>query len=444
MNRVVDLTEGKITRNLIIFCIPIFAGLVFQNLYNTVDSIVVGRFVGTDALSAVNVCGNVTNLLVGFFMGLSTGASVVFSRYYSMKSNQKLHDSIHTTVLFTIIFALVVTGIALYFSKTILGYLNCPNEVFDDALNYMRIYLIGVIFIGLYNVLSGVLRSVGDSQTPFYCLVISSISNIILDILFVVIIQMGVKGVGVATVIAQMISSAFLLKKLMTTKESYRLILSDLSINFDILREVISIGLPAAIQTTIQSISNIFVQRYINSFGSFAISGIGSAMRIDQFACMAPQSLGLGLTTYVSQNLGANKKDRVKQGVRIGTLLCVVIVAITSIPIYIFANSLMHIFTTDQNVIIVGTNMLRTIMPLYEFMGLQQLIGGVVRGYGKSFQVMCFNIFGMVVFRQIYLYIGLVIFHQSIQYIYWCYPICWIISTVLTYLYYFIYTKKEG
>ncbi|MGN1344249.1 MAG: MATE family efflux transporter, partial [Traorella sp.] len=145
MNRVVDLTEGKITRNLIIFCIPIFAGLVFQNLYNTVDSIVVGRFVGTDALSAVNVCGNVTNLLVGFFMGLSTGASVVFSRYYSMKSNQKLHDSIHTTVLFTIIFALVVTGIALYFSKTILGYLNCPNEVFDDALNYMRIYLIGVI-----------------------------------------------------------------------------------------------------------------------------------------------------------------------------------------------------------------------------------------------------------------------------------------------------------
>lgn len=191
-NKNVDLTIGSIWKNLLLFCIPIFAGLVFQNLYNTVDSIVVGRFVSTEALATVNVCANITHLVVGFFIGLSTGASVVFSKYFAKKDNKNLHDAIHTTILFTIIFALVVTFILLIFSLQTLNFLHCPIEVFNDALNYLRIYIMGMIFVGLYNVCTGILRAAWDSSTPFYCLVISSTTNIILDISFVAILKMGV------------------------------------------------------------------------------------------------------------------------------------------------------------------------------------------------------------------------------------------------------------
>lgn len=435
MNKKIELTSGPIGRNLFFFCLPIFVGLIFQNLYNSVDSIVIGQFVGSSPLAAVTVCGNIANLFVGFFMGMSTGASVLFARYYSQRKYKELSNSIHTTMAFTIIFGIILTVIALLCSNLLLHLLNCPADVFTDAQKYLNIYLLGLTFTGVYNIGSAILRSYGNSQSPFYYLVTASILNIILDVLLVTVVQMGVIGVAVATIISQGVSAVLTWYRLTKQEEGYQLSWKKLHIDPKMLKEVMTLGLPAGIQTILMSISGMFTQTYVNSFGSYCMAGIGSAMKIDMFANMSAQSLGLGITTFVSQNLAVGKIQRLRDGIKVASIACAVIVGLTSIPIYIYASVLMSVFSRDPNVITAGNGMLRTIMPFYEIMGFMNLGSGIVRGYGKSLQVMYFTLFGMVIFRQAYLAIALSISH-NIQLIYWNYPICWAITATITYLYY--------
>ena len=437
-----DLTEGNIWSVLIAFALPIFVGQIFQNLYSSVDSVVVGRFVSSDALGAVNASASISGMLVGFFTGLSAGVGVVFASNYGAKNYKKLHDAIHTALTFTLVVGGAVGVLGAFFSPVLLNLVNCDPEIMIEAVNYLRIYMIGVTFTAMYNVGAGVLRSIGDSQSPFYFLVISSCTNIILDLVFVVGFSWGVTGVAVATVISQGISLVLVVRKMMLLDDEYCLKLQDLSVDFAVLKEVLFLGLPAAIQSSITSISNLFVNRYINSFSKAATAGIGTAMKIDRFAGMASQSVGLAIPTFISQNCGAKKFDRAKEGVKAAVLLTSALIVVPAVIIYMFPEIFARIFTFDEVVIEVIVGMLKTIMPFYLFMGFHSVFGGVVRGFGKSTQSTICSVGGMVVIRQIWLAISLDT-NYTIQNVYWCYPIGWISATIFSYGYYRFAIKKK-
>lgn len=438
----VNLTEGNILKQLIIFAIPILVGQLFQTLYNSVDSIVVGNFVGTSALAAVTASSSIAMFISGFFNGMSAGASVLFSRSFGGKRYDDLNNAIHTTMLFSIILGVILAGIGIILAPQLLILVNCPSDVYASAMVYLRIYLVGILFTSIYNIAAGVLRSVGDSQSPFYYLVISSVLNIILDIIFVAVFKIGVAGVGIATVIAQLVSVVLSMLKMGKMPEEYRYHFTKMRIDWRLLKEVINLGLPAGIQSSIQSISTIYVQRYINSFSSAAVAGIGSGMKIDQFCGMPCNALGLAMTTYVGQNLGADKKERARKGVGIATIAVIVQVAIFSVLVYIFAPNLMRIFGSDPEMIQYGTGFLHTIMPVYFLMGLSGLFGGIVRGYGYSKTAMAISIFGMVIVRQVWLAVSLNA-NYVISNVYVSYPIAWASATIPLLAFYFFYIRKK-
>ena len=289
----VDLTQGSIWKQLLLFALPIFVGQLFQNLYNSVDSLVVGNFVGKTALAAVSSTNDISHFLVGFFTGLASGGGVFFAQMFGKKDYQKLSDGIHTTILFAFLFGFVMAGVGYWLSPQLLQLISCPPDVYASALEYLRIYLIGILFIAIYNVGAGILRAVGDSSSPFYYLLISSMTNIVLDLLFVCGFNMGVAGVGWATTLAQLVSVILVLRKMMKTHDVYKLEIRKLRLNQPILAEVLRLGIPAGIQTSITSISNMFVQRYTNGFGSSAMAGIGVAKKVEKFAGLSCSSLAV-------------------------------------------------------------------------------------------------------------------------------------------------------
>lgn len=443
-----DLTEGNIIPRLMVFAAPILIGQIFQTLYNSVDSIVIGNFVSddpvvcTNALAAVTASSSIANFLVGFFVGMSSGASVLFSKNFGAKDYKALDDSIHTTLLFSVIFGILVAILGVIFTPALLRMVSCPEEVFSDAETYLRIYLLGALFLAMYNVAAGVLRSIGDSQAPFYYLVLSSCMNIVLDILFVAVMKMGVAGVAIATVIAQGASVVLSILRMMKMDEAYCFRFHKLKIHGRLLKEVIRLGLPAGLQSSITGLSNMYLQRYMNTFSTAAISGIGSAMKIDQFAGMPCNALGLAMTTFISQNIGAGKPKRARQGNRIAAIAVLIMVAIVGIPVYFFADSLVGLFGKDPAMIGYGVGMLKVIMPVYLTMGMQMLFGGIIRGYGYSTMTMLFSLFGMVAVRQIFLAISLNI-HHEVSYIYWGYPIGWTASLILMLGFYFLVVCKK-
>lgn len=445
-----NLTEGNIFSRLMIFAAPILVGQVFQTLYNSVDSIVIGNFVSedpvvcTNALAAVTASSSIANFLVGFFVGMSSGASVLFARNFGAKNYKELDDSIHTTLMFSIIFGLIVAILGVIFTPALLKLVSCPEEVFSDAVVYLRIYLVGALFLAMYNVAAGVLRSIGDSRAPFYYLVLSSCMNIVLDILFVAVIRMGVAGVAIATVISQGVSVTLSIIRMRNMDEAYCFRMHKMKIHGKLLKEVIRLGLPAGLQSSITGLSNMYLQRYMNSFSPAVISGIGSAMKIDQFAGMPCNALGLAMTTFISQNMGAGKPDRARKGNRIAAMAVLIEILIVSIPIYIFADKLIGLFGKDPELIRYGVGMLKVIMPVYLVMGMQMLFGGIIRGYGYSTTTMAFSLFGMVAVRQIWLAISLHYSHE-VSHIYWGFPIGWTATLIPMLLFYFlVICRKEN
>lgn len=442
-SRTMDLSQGNIFTQLLIFALPLLAGQLFQTLYNSVDSIVIGNFEDANSLAAVTASGAISLIISGFFNGMSAGATAMFARFFGAKDYKNLHDAVHTTVLFSIILGFVLAALGVIFTPALLGFTACPPEVFDHAVAYLRVYLIGVLFTSIYNIGAGVLRAVGDSTSPFIFLVISSVLNILLDLLFVAVIPMGVVGVAVATIIAQGVSMILVFWKMKKLDDAYRFRFSHLMIRWNLMGEVVKLGLPAGLQSSITAISNLYIQQYINSFSAVAIAGIGSAMRIDQFAGMFCASLGLAMTTFIGQNIGAKKYDRTHKGVGISFLMCAVWVIIVSIPIFIFSDSLVRIFSPDPEVIKYGSGMLHVIMPVYMIMGTQWLFGGILRGYRYSIASMVCTVGGMVVARQIWLAVTLNNFGHDIRFVYYGYPVGWVVSMIpMLIIYFFIIRKK--
>ena len=442
MNKTKDLSVGNIYHNLISFSFPILLGYLFQNLYNSVDSAIVGQYVGKAALGAVTSSSMISNVVVGFFTGLATGVTVILSRYFGAKQYDRLHIAIHTSIMFSILSGVVMALIGQFISPWLLKAINCPDDVYIQAVTYLKLYLMGCLFTSIYNVSSSVLRSVGDSRSPFLYLVISSVVNVLLDIALVAYEGMGVSGVGIATIVSQLVSCILVFFRLMKTDDVYQLVIKDLKIDFDILRELVNIGLPAALQTCLISFSNVFIQKYINMFGSDAIAGLGAAQKVDAFASMPTQSISLTMTTYVSQNLGARKPERVREGIKVGHIITLVSIAMIVIPSYIFSGSLIRLFNKDPEVVRYGVGMMHIILPLYFTLGINSVYCGVVRGYGHSRAVMLISLFSMVFLRQIYLHVAMNIFH-SINVVNYGYPFAWAICALLIYTYYLIAIKSK-
>jgi len=433
----VDMTKGNVIYQVVMFAIPILLGQIFQNLYNSVDSIVVGNFVGVTALAAVTSCSDISHLIVGFFTGLSTGSGVLFSRYFGSKDYRKLHDAIHTGITFAIILGVIMTVLGIVGAPLLLELVGCPEDVYPLSLQYLRVYLIGLLFTSMYNVASGVLRSVGDSGSPFYYLVISSITNIVLDLVLVCGLGMGVSGVAVATVISQLVSVILVLTKMLWTTDVYRLVPKELHMNKQLLMEIMSLGLPAAVQTCMIATSNLVVQRYLNSFGSAAMAGSGAAKKIDKYVGMIGQSLGLTMATFISQNMGAGKPERAFKGIRSVMALSLGYIVILGIPIYYNADFCVRIFTDEPEAVAYGALMIHTMMPFYYVQSMHQIFGNVVRGFGKSIVTMCTTIFGLIVCRQIFLAITMSM-NYRIENVYLGYPVGWFCSAALAMGYYLI------
>ena len=431
----VDMTEGNITRHIISFALPLLIGNVFQQLYNTVDTWVVGNYVSNEAFSAVGTVGPIINMLIGFFMGLSSGAGVVISQYYGAKRNQEVHDTVHTAMVMTIVMGVAFTAIGLGMTPFMLRLMNTPDNVMPESTAYLTIYFSGILGLMVYNIGAGILRAVGDSQRPFYFLVVCAVLNTVLDLLFVLVFRMGVEGVALATVIAQSTSALLVVITLMKTDTCIKLRLRDLKINFAMLGKIFRVGIPAAIQMAITAFSNIFVQSYINYFGDNCMSGWTAYAKIDQLLFLPMQSIALASTTFVGQNLGCNQVERAKKGVSQALLIAIVSTVVLMIPVMAFASPVVAFFNGKAEVVEIGTMLLHWLSPFYVLCCFNQIYSGALRGAGNSRAPMIIMLSSFVAFRQLYLFVMARVCNEIIP-IAMSYPAGWLLCSTLTAVYY--------
>ncbi len=434
--RDVDMTEGSIPRHLISFALPLLIGNIFQQLYNMVDSWVVGNYVSNEAFSAVGTVGPVINMLIGFFLGLSSGAGVVISQYYGAKRYDKVQDTVHTSILLTLILGVVFTALGIFMTPFVLEFMNTPAEVLPESTAYLTIYFSGIMGLMVYNMGSGILRAVGDSRRPFYFLIVSAVLNTVLDLVFVLVFQMGVRGVALATIIAQGVSAVLVVVTLLRTTSCIQLKLRSLAIHWDMLKKIIKVGIPAALQMAVTAFSNVFVQSYINYFGKDMMSGWTAYSKLDQLLFLPMQSLALASTTFVGQNLGKGQTERAKRGVRTALGMSALCTVILMIPVLIFAPWLVFFFNRKPEVVAYGTLLLRSISPFYVLCCVNQVYSGALRGAGNSRAPMIIMLSSFVVFRQCYLYIVANFVANEVIPIVMGYPAGWLVCSLLMLIYY--------
>ena len=435
-NNTIDLTHGSIVKAIILFSIPLLIGNLFQQLYNAVDSYVVGNYVGTNALAAVGASTPVINMLIGFFMGISTGAGVVIAQYFGAEDIKKMRLAIHNSMALTVVLGIALTIIGLICTNPLLQAIGVPLEVFSQASLYLAIYFWGLIFVMIYNMGSGILRSVGDSKRPLYFLIFSSVVNIVLDFLFVKGFGWGVAGAGYATLIAQAISALMVMYVLMKTNENYQLVLSEIGFKKDILLKIIKIGLPTGFQQSIVSLSNVIVQSYINVYGSSVIAGYSVTIKIDGFVNLPLQAFNMAVTTFVGQNIGAKQYDRVKKGAYMTTFLAMLTIGIFVILMYLFGRNFIALFNQEKAVIDAGRLMQLVFLPFYIFLPIKQVINGVLRGDGRSSFPIYVKVFSIFVLIKIYLFI-VTRFTSNIGYVFFGWPVTWIVCSIIFIFYFF-------
>ena len=433
--RDVDMTQGHITRHIILFAIPLLAGNVFQQLYNMVDTWVVGRFVSNEAYAAVGTVGPVVNMLIGFFMGLSSGAGVVISQYYGAKRYEDVSRTVHTAITMTLILGVLFAGLGLTMTPYLLRLMNTPDNVLPESSAYLAIYFSCILGLMLYNMGSGILRAVGDSRRPFYYLVVSALLNIVLDLVFVIRFDMGVRGVAWATVISQSVSAVLVMLTLLRSEACVQLRFGSLKLHWDILKKIFRVGFPAAIQMAITAFSNIFVQSYINFFGDNCMSGWTTYAKVDQLIFLPMQSIALASTTFVGQNLGCNQVERAKKGVAQALLLAVSTTVIMMIPVLIFSPEIVRFFNSKPEVVEYGTLLMRWVTPFYVLCCFNQVYSGALRGAGNSKAPMIIMLVSFVAFRQVYLFVMSRVWNEIIP-IAMGYPAGWLLCSTLTTIYF--------
>lgn len=431
----VDMTQGNITRHIILFSLPLLAGNVFQQFYNMVDTWVVGRFVSNDAYAAVGTIGPVINMLIGFFMGLSSGAGVVISQNYGAKRYDEVQKTVHTAITMTLILGVLFACIGLAMTPFLLQMMNTPISVLPESTAYLSIYFSCILGLMIYNMGSGILRAVGDSQRPFYYLVVSALLNVVLDLVLVIRFNMGVRGVAWATVISQGVSAVLVMITLLRTEACVHLSVKDLRVHWDILKKIFRVGFPAALQMAITAFSNIFVQSYINYFGADCMSGWTTYAKVDQLIFLPMQSIALASTTFVGQNLGSNQVERARKGVAQALAIAVSTTVVMMIPVMVFAPHIVRFFNSKLEVVEYGTLLMRWVTPFYVLCCFNQVYSGALRGAGNSNAPMIIMLTSFVAFRQVYLFVMSRVWNEIIP-IAMSYPAGWLLCSALTTIYF--------
>nr|WP_317361266.1 MATE family efflux transporter [uncultured Blautia sp.] len=429
------MTKGPIWKKIIAFAIPLFLGNLFQQFYNTADSLIVGNFLGSSALAAVSSSGNLIFLMVGFFNGLAVGAGVVVARYFGAKKFDLVQRAIHTIITLGFFCGIALTFVGVIAAPQILVLMGTPPEVLPNSVTYFRIYFCGSLAFVMYNFLVGILQAVGDSRHPLMYLIISSVTNIILDLILVAGFHFGVGAAALATVISQCLSALLCFLHLLRGPKEYRIYLSKLRLDSLLLKQIISNGLPAGLQNSIISLANVVVQSNINKFGQMAVAGCGSYSKIEGFAFLPITCFALALTTFISQNLGAKEYDRAKKGAVFGVICSVVTAELVGIVIYTFAPYLIAAFNNTPEVLSYGVAQAHTASLFYFLLAFSHCMAGILRGAGKSTVPMFVMLICWCIIRVTYITVT-VHFIPDIRVIFWAYPITWTLSSIVFLLYF--------
>ncbi len=432
----VNMTEGKIFPHIIKFAIPLLIGNIFQQLYNMVDTWVVGNYVSNEAFAAVGSVGPIINMLIGFFMGFSAGAGVVISQYYGAGDHERVSKTVHTSLLVTLILGVLFTALGIFMAPYMVAFMDTPDNVRPESIAYLTIYFAGIFGLLVYNMGSAILRAVGDSKRPFYFILVSAVINTVLDLLFVIKFNMGVEGVAYATVIAQGISALLIVITLLRVKNCVRFFPSKLAVTPCELKKIVRIGIPTAIQMFLTAFSNVFVQSYINFFGDNCMSGYTAYNKIDQLLLAPIQAISLSATTFVGQNLGIRNEKRARQGFGAALLLSLAVTGVLMIPLIIFAPYIVSFFNAKAAVIEYGALFLRLMSPFYLVCCIDLIFGAVLRGAGNTKVPMIVNLASYVGFRQLYLYVTANFISNTVVPIIFSYPAGWLVSMVVYIIYY--------
>lgn len=424
------MTEGNIRRKMLGFALPILAGYFFQQLYNTVDALIVGNYLDADALAAVTSTGSITYLMVGFTAGFATGAGIIAARHIGAQNPEETEKAVHTAVALGLLFSVVLTAAGVWATPGILRLMGTPDTVFDRSCRYLQVYFAGASALIMYNMFVSILQASGESRFPLICLVASSLTNIVLDIVFISLCHMDVEGAAIATVISEILSMVLVGIKLLRSRESIRLQPRKIRMDSHNLRYIIRYGFPTAMQGCVIDLSNMLIQSYINSFGRDAMAGIGASQKAEGFMFLPVTAFSMALTTFVSQNMGAKKMDRVREGTRFGLLCTAGMLLIFGTAAFFLAPEVVSLFSSDPEIIRYGAGRTTTCAFFYCLCGFSHTASAVMRGLGKPMTPMLVMLICWCAVRVLVLFtVGQAV--HDIRLIYWIYPFTWSLSTIV-------------
>lgn len=429
------MTAGSISRRMIFFALPLLLGNLFQQMYNTVDSLIVGNFLGSSALAAVSSSGSLIFMLIGFLSGISSGAGVIVSRYFGAEDAKGVHRAVHTTVAFGLVAGALMTVAGVLLSPQILRWMGTPESVMPESVTYLKIYFSGSLGFVMYNIFVGILQAVGDSRHPLYYLMISSVINLVLDVVLIKDFHTGVGGAALATVISQVFSAILCFIQLLRTDDSYRLQVTKIRFDLKMLGQIVRIGLPSGVQNSIIAFANVVVQSYINAFGEMAMAGYGAYSKIEGFAFLPINSFTMAMTTFVGQNLGAGQLERTKRGARFGSLAAVILAELIGIVVFILAPQLIAAFDSTPEVVRFGVEKARTAALFYCLLAYSHSVASILRGARKAIVPMIIMMSFWCVIRVAFLAVSIPLTH-SIQMVYVVYPLTWALSSIAFFFYY--------
>lgn len=428
------MTEGNIWKLLIIFALPLILGNLLQQMYNTADSIIVGNFVGSNGLAAVGSGSSMIQLIIAFSQGAAVGAGVIVSQSIGAKKSDTVKKSVHTAICISVIMGIILSVIGVIFSRSLLVIMKTPSDVLNDSVLYLRIFSAGLIFNVIYNMATGILNAAGNSTKPLQYLAIASVTNIILDLLFIRVFKMGVAGAAIATDISQALSCVLAVGYLLRVKSDYKINIKELKIDKAIAKEIIRIGLPTAIQNAVISFSNVLVQSSVNAYGSIAMAGYTAYVKIDGFNILPVLSISMAVTTFTGQNVGARNIKRVKQGMYDALIMCTIYTVLTGVFLLSLSHQILSLFTNDSAVIGYGQLVMKYFCPFYFMLGILNTLAGTVRGAGKGVPPMLILLFSMCIFRIFWIKLVLPFF-STIDGIFMLYPISWFVGMIMMIIY---------
>ena len=430
------ITEGVIWKQLLLFFFPIVLGTFFQQLYNTADAIIVGKVVGKEALAAVGgSTGTLINLLVGFFVGVASGASVIIAQLFGARKAEDVSRAVHTTMAMAIVSGALLTAFGLVFSEDILHLMGTPDAVMVHAVPYLSIYFLGMIPQLIYNIGSGILRAVGDSRRPMLFLISAALTNIVLDIILVLGLEMGVRGAAYATIASQLVSALMILGSLHHAMPVYRLHFRKIRFHGDMLRRIVLIGLPAGLQSVMYSLSNIIIQTSVNGFGTDVMAAWTAYGKIDGLFWMVISAFGVSITTFAGQNFGAHQFDRMRRSIRVCLRLAACATLVMSGLIFIIGRPMLGMFTDDAHVLELGVSIIHLIVPMWIMYICIEILSGAMRGAGESLIPTLMTLVGVCLMRVFWVCVIVPRFHE-LRVLLFSYPLTWTITSCLFILYY--------